>query len=147
MLHVDHLDLKTIGLFALMTRHRANPNLHEPSGEMLLHDPRKRTGMRIRVAVERIVEIGVRVDVKNGQTLHRSAHGANRGERNRMVAAENDRSNPGAHHARDGVVDRRPHIAVVEPTSPASVSTLGAEMSTSISDQELPAVDTSAARM
>ena len=66
------------------------------------------------VAFERIVQIGVRVDMQNGQTLHRSAHGANRGERDRVVAAENDRANPGVHHARHAVVDRGSHIVPVE---------------------------------
>ena len=65
--HVDLLDAKSLRLIAAVPGHRAEPDLHQPSGQPFLHDPGERTGVREAVAFELVVEIRMRVDLQDRQ--------------------------------------------------------------------------------
>ena len=66
MLHLDRVDVEARDLIALMRRQRADADLHEAPAQFLLHDARERAGVRKAIALEFVVEIAVRVDVKDG---------------------------------------------------------------------------------
>ena len=53
-----------------------NADLHEARDEPLLHDPCERRRVRERVAVERVVEVRMRVEVKNAEVRVLSGEGA-----------------------------------------------------------------------
>src|SRR6185295_6504502 len=65
MAHLDDLDTEPARLRALMPAGRANPDLHQAIRESILHDPRERTRVRETVTLELVVEVRVRVDVKD----------------------------------------------------------------------------------
>ena len=60
--------------------HRADADLDQPVGQPLLHDPGKRTGMRIPVPVERIVQIRMGVKVQDVQFRIPAGQTPDRGE-------------------------------------------------------------------
>ena len=65
--HVHHLHSEAVRLFALMPRHGPNSHLYQLIAQPLLHDPRERTGVRESVALEDIVQVGVRIKVEQSQ--------------------------------------------------------------------------------
>ena len=88
--HVDLLDAEACRLFAPMARHRPDADLHEPDGQALLQNPRERTGVREAIAFEFVIEIGVGVDLENGQVPERLPHRSHDRIRDRVIAAERD---------------------------------------------------------
>ena len=64
-----------------MRRERADTHLHQPRREPLLHDARERAGVRVAdrlrrfigVRRKRVVEVGVRVEVEDGEALGAAA--------------------------------------------------------------------------
>ncbi len=65
--HIDRLDTEAPGLLMLMTIGRADADLHQARGEAPLHDACERAGVREAAALELVVEVGVRIDVEDGQ--------------------------------------------------------------------------------
>jgi hypothetical protein len=90
--HFDDLDAEFLCLLALMPGHRPNADLDQPLGRAFLHDARKRASVRQPVAFEFVVEIGVRVEVENGQSGNVLAEGAHDRQGNRVVAAQANRT-------------------------------------------------------
>ena len=65
--HVDDLDAESIRLETLMRVERADTDLHEAIRQPLLHDPREWTGVRVPIALELVVQVGVRVQMQHGE--------------------------------------------------------------------------------
>ena len=64
------LHAKPVGLLPLVRVHAAYPDLHQPRGERFLHDPREGAGMGKPVAFERVVEVGMGVEVQDLSLIH-----------------------------------------------------------------------------
>lgn len=92
MPHLDDLDAEFLRLFALMSSHGPNANLDQALGGALFHDPGKWTGVRKPVALEFIVEIGMGIEVKDGQSGNALAEGAEDRQGNGVVATQADRT-------------------------------------------------------
>src|SRR5580765_3901902 len=67
ILHLHHLDAEPMSLLALMAARSPDADLHQPLGEATFHDPRKGTGMGQPVALKLVIQIGVRIKVKDGE--------------------------------------------------------------------------------
>src|SRR5207248_2301475 len=89
--HVDHRDAVALGLRPLYGVHGPDPHLHQAIRETLLHDPRERAGVRIGVACELGIEIGVRVEVQHLESRVKPADRADDGVRDRVITAQHDR--------------------------------------------------------
>src|SRR5439155_2318832 len=109
--HVDYLDAESLDLIALVTRERSNAHLYEAVGESLLHDPREGTGVRIPIAIEFVVEIRMRIDVENGEAPVLGSNAAQDRIRDRVIAAEGDRTSTGGEDLSCRALDRVPLIA------------------------------------
>ena len=103
ILHLDHLDAETRDLLPLMGVGRADADLDEAAGEPLFHDPGERAGVREAIALELVVEVGMRVEVQDRKVRVLSGEGAHDRIRDRVVAAERHGRVP----VRQQVSDRR----------------------------------------
>lgn len=63
--HLVLLDTEFLGLVALLLRDGAEPHLDQAARVAALHDARERAGVRVMLALERVVDVWVRVDVEN----------------------------------------------------------------------------------
>src|SRR5262249_52935608 len=63
--HLDYFHPEAFGLLTLMTVHRANADLYQTLRQRFLQNARKWAGMRIRITVKIVIEIGMRVEVQN----------------------------------------------------------------------------------
>jgi hypothetical protein len=108
--HVDDLDAEAVGLLALVPVHGADTDLDQAYRQSFLHDARERAGVGVAVALEHVVQVGVRVDVEDGKRRDRAGHPAHRGIGDRVVAAQRDRPAPGADHLRDTSLDQRSRL-------------------------------------
>src|SRR5688572_21096787 len=89
-LHLDYVDAEPCDLIPLVRRQRTDAHLHQPPAQLFFHDPREWAGVRIPIACELVVKIGVRVDVEDGDARMSWSDGAHDRIRDRMVAAERD---------------------------------------------------------
>ena len=90
--HFDDLHAELLRLLALMSGHRADADLDQPLGCALLHDAGKRARMRQPIAFEFVVQIGVGIEMEDGEAGDVGPERAQNGQRNRMVAAQTDRA-------------------------------------------------------
>ena len=87
---LDDLDAEALELVAMMVVDGAQPDLDQAVGEPLLHDPGEGRGVGPRVVLIGMIDVGVRVDVEDGQARMAAAHGAHDRIGDGMVAAEAD---------------------------------------------------------
>ncbi len=85
-----HLDPEAGGLAPLVRRHAADPDLHQPEDQPLLHDPGERARVGVAVAVELIVQVGVGVHMQQGEPRVSAAKCAEQGIRDRMITPERE---------------------------------------------------------
>ena len=90
MTHLDDFDTKLFGLLALMGIHRADADLDETFSRALLHDAGEWAGMRQAIAFEFVVEVGVSVEVDDGQAGNALSEGADDGQGDGVIAAQAD---------------------------------------------------------
>ncbi len=107
---LDNLDAETLELVAVMIVDGAKPHLNQTIGKLLFHDPGKRRGVGSRVTLVCVVDIGVRIDMKNGQAGVTATYGAHDRMRDRVVAAEANQRIPGIHGAPHILLDEIPRI-------------------------------------
>ena len=67
-------------------------DLDQAAGEALFHDPGERARVREAVALELVVEIGMGIDVENGERWMAPAHRTENGIRHGMVPAQGEGS-------------------------------------------------------
>src|SRR5450755_2902604 len=88
MAHLDHFDAEFLGLLALMSVDRADAHLDQPLRRAFLHDAGKRASVGQPVAFEFVIEIGMGIEVNDGQAGNVPAKSADDRQRNRMVSAQ-----------------------------------------------------------
>jgi hypothetical protein len=100
--HLDHLDAKAPRLLRLVPVHRADADLYQSRGEPFLHDARKGAGVRVAVALELVVEVGVRVNMQDAQARVDGMERAQRRIGDGVVAAQHQRPRTPTQQRRDG---------------------------------------------
>ncbi len=108
--HVDHLDPVTLGLGALHRGQRADAHLHQSIGQALFHDPGEGTRMRVPIALELRVQVGMGVEVQDTELRMKPSHGPHDRVGDRMVAAERDRPASRLEQRADRLFDLRPRV-------------------------------------
>src|SRR5215470_10022181 len=86
----EDFDAEARGLFFLVLVHRTDADLDKALSKLFFHDASKRRGVRMAVALEVIVEIGVSVEMNDGQVFEVAAEGAHDGISDGMIATETD---------------------------------------------------------
>src|SRR5437870_5527022 len=76
----------------LMIVHGANPHLHQTLRQFVFHVPRKWAGVRIRIASEIVIELGMSIEVKNAQRRVLARYGFSDRVSNGMIAAQRKRT-------------------------------------------------------
>ena len=89
--HLDHLHSKPLRLLPLMSIDGPNPDLHQPFRQPALHNPRKRAGMRPPVPLKLVIQIRMRIKMKNRQLGILLRHRFDDRKRNRMISAQRHR--------------------------------------------------------
>ena len=90
--HLDHFYSELFCLLALVRIHGANANLNQPLCCAGFHDARKGTGVGLAIAFEFVVEVGMGVEVDDGEFGNTLPEGSNDGQCDGVVAAEADRA-------------------------------------------------------
>ena len=124
--HVDHLDTETLGLFALVSGHRANADLYEADSGDVLENTREWTGVRKSVALELVVEIGMRVHVHEREARRGARHSSHDGIGHRMIATERNWSATASDDLADRAFDRRSSRRLVGQIHVAGIDVIAA---------------------
>src|SRR4029077_13508186 len=86
----DDFNSKFFRLLALMSIHGADADLDQALGGSLFHDARKWASVRQPAALEIVVEIGVGIEMEDGQSRNPPCESSNDGKSNRVVATKRD---------------------------------------------------------
>src|SRR5262245_26415665 len=108
--HVDDVRAEARRLFALVAGHRPNSDLDETQVRMLLENARERAGVREPVALELVVEVGMRVDLQDGESRDLARDRTHDRIRDRVVSADRHRTTTVCEDARDRMLDRRARL-------------------------------------
>ena len=108
MLHLDRIDGESRDLIALVRGQRADADLHQPRAQVFFHDARERAGVRIAIALEFVIEIGVRVDVQDRDAAMPLRDRAHDRIGDRVIAAEADRAKSVLEHRGNARLNRGP---------------------------------------
>ena len=111
--HLDHLDPESRGLLPLVRRRRPDADLHETRGQPGLHDAGEGTGVREPIAAELVVEIGMRVEMEDGEPRIFRRERPDDRVRDRVVASERQRRVPLVEKAADRGFDSSEDVAPV----------------------------------
>src|SRR5690349_12744088 len=65
--HLDRLNPKPPHLLTLIRGERSNPDLHQSLRKFLFHDPRERRCVRITITLVDVVNVRMRVEMKNAE--------------------------------------------------------------------------------
>jgi hypothetical protein len=88
--HLDDFYAKLLCLLALMGVYRADTDLDQALGRAGFHDAGEGAGVGVAIAFKFVVEVGMGVEVNDGQVGDALAEGANDGQGDGMIAAEAD---------------------------------------------------------
>jgi len=88
VLHLDHFYTKAVDLIALVTVQSANADLHQTLHQLFFHDSCERTSVRITIALELIIEIGMRVEMEDVQAWKFFREGSDYGYGDGMIATK-----------------------------------------------------------
>src|SRR4026208_2070035 len=69
VLHLVNFHTELLCLRPLVAVHGPNTDLNQTIGQMVLHYSGKRAGMRETVPLQFVVEIRMRIEMENGQTI------------------------------------------------------------------------------
>src|ERR1700735_1216774 len=86
-------------------------DLNEPISQSFFHDPSKGGGVRSPVTLIGVVDIGVRIDMKDGQLGAAAAPRAHDRMRDGMIAAKTNQSIARLECADDPLIDDIPRIS------------------------------------
>src|ERR1044072_1768013 len=89
--HLDRLNAKLSHLFTLMSGERSYPYLDQSLHESLFHDARKGRSVRITIALVAVVNVRMRVEMKDAQVFVLARERSHDRVCDRVVAAERDR--------------------------------------------------------
>ena len=108
--HFEYFDAKALGLLSLMLVEGSNSYLHQPRRQPRFHNARKRTSVREAISLELVIQIGMRIEMKDCQ--RRMFFGYSRHDRisNRMISAERYRAPPIGSQFTDGFFNRSERI-------------------------------------
>jgi hypothetical protein len=81
---------EVIGLAPLLRVHGPDADLDQAAGEAFLHDPGEGARVGEAVALELVVEIGMGIEVENGERWIAPAHRTENGIRHGMVSAQGE---------------------------------------------------------
>src|ERR1044071_7340055 len=85
--HLDRLNAKLPYLLALISSERPDSHLHQARRELLFHDARERRRMRITIALKAVVNVGMRVEMKNVEVFILARKRSDDGVRDRGMRA------------------------------------------------------------
>src|ERR1700690_38990 len=88
--HFDDFDAELFRLLTLMQIHGADADLDETLGCARFHDAREGAGVRQAIAFEFVVEVGMGIEVDDGEIGNAFAEGTDDRQRDGMIAAEAD---------------------------------------------------------
>lgn len=108
--HLDRLDTKLPHLFTLIRSERSNPNLHEALRKLLFHDPRERGSVRITITLIAVVNIRMRVEMKNVEVFVLARERSHDRRCDRVIAAERDRHQSISDQRVHRALDQRRHL-------------------------------------
>lgn len=103
--HLEYFDAEAFGLPPLVRVERADANLHQPSSQPGFHNAGKWAGMREMVAIQFVVQIGMRVDMQNCQVGVAQAVSAQDGVGDGVIAAQGEYPKPFPQQAGNGLFD------------------------------------------
>ena len=104
--HFEYFDAEALGLLSLMSVEGSNSCLHQSPGQPRFHNARERTGMREAISLKLVIQIGVRIEMKDRQ--RRMFFGYSRHDRisNRMISTQRHRAPPIVNQFTDGSFNR-----------------------------------------
>ena len=97
---------KFLRLLPLMAIESANAHLNQTLGSSFFHRAGKRTSMRVPVAFQFVVQVGMRVEMEDRQPGHALSEGAQDGQCDRVVAAKRNYPQAFVEQLSDAVFDR-----------------------------------------
>ncbi len=103
---LDRLDAEPVDLLALVGVGGADPDLDEAIAQPVLHDPGERRRVAEPIAVQLVVEVGVGVDVDDGEVGVGGPDGPQDGKGDRMIAAQNQRCGAAGQDRADALGDQ-----------------------------------------
>jgi hypothetical protein len=92
VLHLDHLDCEAPGLITLVLVDGPHPYLHQTVCQTFFHDPGKRTGVRVAIALEYVVQIPVGIQMKNGELGMTGPQGTQHRIADRVISSQHQRT-------------------------------------------------------
>jgi len=110
--HLDHLDTEPLELRAMMIIGGAQADLDQPVRQSLLHDPCKRRSMRARIALIGIVDVGMRIEMQDGEPRMPPPNRPQHRMGDRVVAADRNQGCTGFQRTPDRFSDLVPFPGV-----------------------------------
>src|SRR5579863_1499746 len=90
--HLHNFNPEARRLLSLMRIHGPDTDLNQPLHQSFFHDPGKRTSVRIAVPLKFLVQVGMGVEVNQGEIGKVLSEGSQDWIRNRVVATEANRT-------------------------------------------------------